>query len=276
MFIKTRLYVPDWLRMTMMSGMQSSISCRNRVECPLLSILIEISLDSYSFTISLIGSDMLDPLKLSIYSTKSLKAWALRTDVLELSKDFCSLAAACLCKWARQLRWYLASNAIISPSDNFPIKDLSLILWAHDLTLASKPRVEALVSFSVVLCSQRKHMSPGSVDKLLSLVVELMEVLDRLVLTGLDDVKDEARFFCRCRALLVEQIIAYGRRIVQIMIQATDLAQILYRGHPSRKKRATQNFNMAAIFQDGRHGLSWNPIFCLKRAADGWKRQLWK
>ena len=37
--------------------------------------------------------------------------------------------------------------------------------------------------------------------------------------------------------LLVEQIIAYVRRIVQIMIQATDLVQILYRGHSSRKKR---------------------------------------
>ena len=72
---------------------------------------------------------------------------------------------------------------------------------------------------------------------------------------------------------VVEQIIAYGRRIVQIMIQATDFAQILYRGHPSRKKtRATQNFNMAAIFQDGRHGLSWKCIFCLKWAADGWER----
>ena len=44
-------------------------------------------------------------------------------------------------------------------------------------------------------------------------------------------------------------------------------------GSPYRKKtRATQNVNMAAIFQDGRHRLSWNTIFCLKRAADGRKR----
>ena len=111
---------------------------------------------------------MCDPLKLSIYSTKSLKAWALRTDVLELSTDFLSLAAACLWKWPTQSRWYVAPNAITSPSDNFPIKVLSPILWAHDLTLASKPRVHALVSFSVVPCSQRKQMSPGSVDKLLA------------------------------------------------------------------------------------------------------------
>ena len=70
---------------------------------------------------------------------------------------------------------------------------------------------------------------------------------------------------------IVEQINAYVRRISQIMIQATDLAQILNRGHPSRKKsRAAQNFNMAAIFQYGRHGLSWYSIFCLKRAANGW------
>ena len=28
--------------------------------------------------------------------------------------------------------------------------------------------------------------------------------------------------------------------------------------------QAMQNFNMAAIFQDGHHGLSWNPIFAYK------------
>ena len=63
----------------------------------------------------------------------------------------------------------------------------------------------------------------------------------------------------------MEQIIAYVRRIVQIMIQATDLAHLLYRGHPSRKKtRAMQNFNMASIFHYGRHGPPWNHIFALK------------
>ena len=62
-------------------------------------------------------------------------------------------------------------------------------------------------------------------------------------------------------SILVEQIIAYVRKIVQIMMQATDLAQIVYRDHSSRKTRATQNFNMAAIFQDGRHELSRNPYF---------------
>ena len=44
--------------------------------------------------------------------------------------------------------------------------------------------------------------------------------------------------------LIVEQIIAYVRRIVQIMIQATDLAQILYRGHPSRKKRGPRKISI--------------------------------
>ena len=42
---------------------------------------------------------------------------------------------------------------------------------------------------------------------------------------------------------IVEQIIAYVGRIVQIMIQATDLAQILYRGHPSRKKRGPRKIS---------------------------------
>ena len=41
------------------------------------------------------------------------------------------------------------------------------------------------------------------------------------------------------------------------------------------KTRATQNFNMAAIFQDGRHRLSRNTIFCLKKAADGRKQLMW-
>ena len=50
-------------------------------------------------------------------------------------------------------------------------------------------------------------------------------------------------------------------RIVQIMIQATDLAQILYGVNISEKTRATQNFNMAAIYRDGRHWVSWNVIF---------------
>ena len=53
---------------------------------------------------------------------------------------------------------------------------------------------------------------------------------------------------------LAEQITV---RIVQIMRQATDLAQISYGGHYSRKKtQATQNFNMAVIFEDGCHGVS--------------------
>ena len=44
--------------------------------------------------------------------------------------------------------------------------------------------------------------------------------------------------------ILVEQIIAYGRRIVQIMIQATDLAHILYKDQPSRKKRGPRKISI--------------------------------
>ena len=44
--------------------------------------------------------------------------------------------------------------------------------------------------------------------------------------------------------LIVEQIIAYVRRIVQIMIQATDLVQILYRGQSSRKKRGPRKISI--------------------------------
>ena len=40
--------------------------------------------------------------------------------------------------------------------------------------------------------------------------------------------------------------------------------------------RATQNFNMAAIFLDDCHGASWNVIFCLKMAVNGQKRLLWQ
>ena len=44
----------------------------------------------------------------------------------------------------------------------------------------------------------------------------------------------------------------------------------------TKKTRATQNFNMAAIFQDGRHGVSLNGIFALKMAINGQKRLLWQ
>ena len=43
-----------------------------------------------------------------------------------------------------------------------------------------------------------------------------------------------------------------------------------------KKTRATQNFNMAAIFQHGHHGILWNVIFCLKMALNGKKRLFWQ
>ena len=43
-----------------------------------------------------------------------------------------------------------------------------------------------------------------------------------------------------------------------------------------KKTRATQNFNMAATFQDGRHGILWNVIFCLKMSWNGRKRLFWQ
>ena len=49
---------------------------------------------------------------------------------------------------------------------------------------------------------------------------------------------------------LVEQIIAYVRRIVQIMIQATDLAHILYRVHPLRKKRGPRKISIWPPFSN--------------------------
>ena len=73
--------------------------------------------------------------------------------------------------------------------------------------------------------------------------------------------------------LVVEQIIAYVRRIVQIMIQATDLAQILYRGLSSRKKRGPRKISIWPPFSKmAATGYPETHIFCLKRAADGWER----
>ena len=43
-----------------------------------------------------------------------------------------------------------------------------------------------------------------------------------------------------------------------------------------KKTRATQNFNMAAIFQDGRHGVSWIRIFVLEMAVNGQRKLLWQ
>ena len=41
-----------------------------------------------------------------------------------------------------------------------------------------------------------------------------------------------------------------------------------------KKTRATQNFNMAAIFQDGRHGVLWNVIFGFKNGIKWWKKTI--
>ena len=53
-----------------------------------------------------------------------------------------------------------------------------------------------------------------------------------------------------CSCFIVEQIIAYVRRIVQIMTQATDLEQILYRGNPSRKKRGLHKISIWPPFSN--------------------------
>ena len=68
---------------------------------------------------------------------------------------------------------------------------------------------------------------------------------------------------------LVEQIIAYVRRIIQIMIQATDLAQILYRGHLSRKKRGPRKISIWPPFSE-MTAIGYPEIlfFALKGAAD--------
>ena len=56
--------------------------------------------------------------------------------------------------------------------------------------------------------------------------------------------------FSALLAILVEQIIAYVRRIVQIMIQATDSVQILYRGRSSRKKRGPRKMSIWPPFSN--------------------------
>ena len=75
----------------------------------------------------------------------------------------------------------------------------------------------------------------------------------------------------KLRLLIVEQIIAYVRTIVQIMIQATDFAQILYRGHPSRKKRGPRKISIWPPFSH-MAAMDYPEIlffFFIKRAADG-------
>ena len=47
----------------------------------------------------------------------------------------------------------------------------------------------------------------------------------------------------------------------------------LWRPLFKKKTRATQIFNMAAIFQDGRHRVSWNVIFCLKNGGK-WSKKI--
>ena len=74
---------------------------------------------------------------------------------------------------------------------------------------------------------------------------------------------------------IVEQIIAHVRRIVQIMIQATDLVQILYRGYPSRKNAGHAKFQYGRHFPMPPWAIPKSFFFALKRAADGWERLRW-
>ena len=50
--------------------------------------------------------------------------------------------------------------------------------------------------------------------------------------------------------LIVEQIIAFIRRTVEILIQATNLTQILYGGQPSRQKRGPRKISIWPPFSN--------------------------
>ena len=75
---------------------------------------------------------------------------------------------------------------------------------------------------------------------------------------------------------LVEQITAYLRTIVQIMIQASDLAQILYRGHLAGNKRGPRKISIWRPFSK-MAAMVYREIllFALKMAADSWNRIIW-
>ena len=76
----------------------------------------------------------------------------------------------------------------------------------------------------------------------------------------------------RCPLYVVEQITV---RIVQIMIQATDLAQILYGGHSSRKKRGPRKISIWPPFcKMAAMGYHQMLFFAFKMAVYGQKRLL--
>ena len=66
-------------------------------------------------------------------------------------------------------------------------------------------------------------------------------------------------------------------RVVQIMIQVTYLAQIIYGGSPFMTKNAGHaKFQYGRHFPGGHHEVSWNVIFCLEMVVNGQKRLLWQ
>ena len=77
---------------------------------------------------------------------------------------------------------------------------------------------------------------------------------------------------CNEAACIAEQIIV---RIVQIMIQATDLAQILYGGHYLRKKRGPRKISIWPPFSKmAAMGYPQMSFFALKMAINGQERLL--
>ena len=73
--------------------------------------------------------------------------------------------------------------------------------------------------------------------------------------------------------VIVEQIIAYGRRIVQIMIQAIDSVQILYRGHPSRKKCGPRKISLWLPFSN-MAAMGYPEILFLPWKGSRWLRKI--
>ena len=68
----------------------------------------------------------------------------------------------------------------------------------------------------------------------------------------------------------------YVKRIVQIMIQATDLAQILYGGHPLRKKRGPRKTSISPPFSNmAAMGYPEILFFALKGQQMVEKEKLW-
>ena len=140
-------------------------------------------------------------------------------------------------------RWDTISNYM-------PLFYMDVITYSYLNPDAGLPRPQELNHLDDLVIRMRYHLKPSHpVDSMWYLARMTLIPVQYVIRVAFDTPLNHPNDLAP-DGILVEQIIAYVRRIVQIMIQATDLVQIIYRGHPSRKKRGPRKMSIWPPFSN--------------------------